>query len=74
MNRRNENPAIRQYIDAHGAQEAARRLGCSVPAIYAWANGTRRVTAERAVEIERITEGELTRSTLRPDLFSDAAA
>ena len=32
-----------------------------------------RISAERAVEIERITSGKLNRRDLRPDLFADAA-
>lgn len=32
------------------------------------------VPAERAVEIEKVTKGKLTRQQLRPDLFGEAAA
>lgn len=40
-----------------------------------WENGEQPITAERAVQIERATGGEVARSNLRPDLWpADAAA
>lgn len=67
---RTHNVAIRRYIDRHGVQEASKRLGVSIPALYAWANGTRRISGDRAVELERASGGELTRDDLRPDLYT----
>lgn len=34
-----------------------------------WMNG-QTITAERAIEIERATKGEVTRHDLRPDIFA----
>ena len=47
--------------------EAAKLIGVSTTIVWQWENGTRRVSAERAVEIERITG--IPREQLRPDLF-----
>lgn len=38
-----------------------------------WETGQLRVTAERAVEIEAVTGGEVRREVLRPDLFAAAS-
>jgi len=50
-----------------GITALAKRLGVSRAAVYEWING--RVPAERAVEIERVTNGAVTRQVLRPDIF-----
>jgi len=36
-----------------------------------WEQGSTTITAERAVEIERATDGEIRRGELRPDLWTD---
>lgn len=47
----------------------AKQLGVLHPQISKYAHGTK-VPAERAVEIERATEGAVSRSDLRPDLWA----
>ena len=52
--------------------ELARRIGVTPQALYQWP----RVPAERVLEIERLTGGELPRHEIRPDLYppDEAAA
>lgn len=38
------------------------------------AEGATRITAERAIQIEKVTGGEVPRHVLRPDLFDEARA
>lgn len=44
----------------------AALLGVSGSLVTQWANGNKGVSAERAVEIERATDGAVTRRDLRP--------
>lgn len=37
--------------------------------VWQWINGRTQITAERAVEIETITGGQIKRQELRPDLY-----
>lgn len=57
---------------AGGAQHVANVLGVTVRAVYKWIDS--QVPADRAIQIERITEGEITVKDLRPDLFEETAA
>jgi DNA-binding transcriptional regulator YdaS (Cro superfamily) len=59
-----------QYFGSRS--KLAARLGVSGEAVRKWEVG--RVPAERCIEIERITDGAVTRADLRPDLFAPAAA
>ena len=65
---------LRGYREKHGlsCKEFALKLGIAEPTLRSLENGTRTITAERAKDIEEITAGEITRSTLRPDLFATA--
>jgi DNA-binding transcriptional regulator YdaS (Cro superfamily) len=67
---------LRRYRIAKGLSsvELAKLLGIAEPTARSLENGTRTVTAERAVEIEKATGGELNRRELRPDLFEAKAA
>ena len=60
---------IQESIDRIGSAELARRLRCSKQLVSHWRVGRLRVPAERAVEIEQITGGEIMRGELRPDLW-----
>ena len=51
----------------------ALRIGVTQGLIWQWVNGKARVPAERAVQLERATDGKVTRAELRPDLFEHAA-
>jgi len=63
---------IADVIDRVGSSELARRLGCSKQMVSHWRVGRYKPTAEAAVEIELVTNGLITRSDLRPDLWPPA--
>lgn len=67
---------IDRYLDrtrkgAPTQEDFARRLGVSQGLVWQWINGRTRITAERAIQIEAATAGEVTRHDLRPDVFGD---
>lgn len=57
---------------AGGVQSVASDLGVSVRAVYKWIDT--KVPADRAIQLEQITEGAVTVRELRPDLFETTAA
>jgi DNA-binding transcriptional regulator YdaS (Cro superfamily) len=59
--------AISKAIDEFGLKGLAARCGVTHQAVLKWKNG--KVPAERAVQIEAVTEGSISRSELRPDLW-----
>lgn len=67
---------IPEYLEANGLQQAefARQLGVSPGLVWQWLNGETKVTAERAVQIEAATGGQVTREEIRPDLYCRDAA
>ena len=52
---------------AGGASALSRRLAVTPTTVSEWRSGKRTVPIERCVEIERATEGAVTRMDLRPD-------
>lgn len=60
---------LREYRRKHGLScaELAKLLGVAEPTARSLENGTRRITAERAAEIERATG--IPRHELRPDIY-----
>lgn len=60
--------AIDRAIDLFDGQAGlAKACGVSQPAVHGW-QVRQRVTAERAIQIERVTDGRVTRHELRPDI------
>ena len=56
------------YVKTQATQrELATKLAITPVLINQWANGKRPIPPERCVEIERATEGYVTRRDLRPD-------
>jgi DNA-binding transcriptional regulator YdaS (Cro superfamily) len=51
--------------EAGGPAELGRKIGTSSQAISQW----QRCPAERVLQVERATEGKVTRHQLRPDLY-----
>ena len=51
-----------------GAASLARSLGVSIPAVYAWSSGQRRISADYCPAIERLTGGAVRCEELRPDV------
>ena len=59
---------INQAIEHFGGRRAlADACGLTVMAVHQWE--TRKVPAERAVQIEQLSGGAVTKESLRPDLF-----
>lgn len=50
----------------------AKQIGVSQGLVWQWITGKTRITVERAIEIERKTDGKITRHELRPDIFGPA--
>lgn len=67
---------LQTYLKKHGiSQDAfAKSLDVSKGLVWQWLNGRTEITAEKAVDIERVTRGEVKRQQLRPDLFRGMAA
>lgn len=60
--------ALQTAIQRFGSRaRLARQLGVTGEAVRKWQHT--RVPAERCIDIERATEGVVTRQDLRPDLF-----
>lgn len=65
---------LERSITICGTQsELARRIGGKVRTghIHYWLRN--KVPSERCIDIERATEGQVSRYELRPDVFGDAA-
>jgi len=62
---------IRSYRKKHGLScaDLAKKLDLAESTLRSIENGTRPITAELAVEIERVTDAVILRRHLRPDLF-----
>lgn len=57
-----------EYVKGRGSQrDLADKIGITPVLISQWANALRPVPPERCVEIERATDGEVSRKDLRPD-------
>ena len=54
---------------AGGAYALAKRIGVSRQAVEQWAMS--RVPAERVLELERATQGQVTRHEIRPDIYPE---
>lgn len=65
---------LNQYLETTTQAALARALECSPGLISQWLSGTTRITAERAVQIERATGGAVTAEELRPDVFFERVA
>lgn len=55
-------------------KQMAGLLRIAEPTLRSLENGTRKITAERAVEIEAATKQKIMRNDLRPDLFGKRRA
>jgi DNA-binding transcriptional regulator YdaS (Cro superfamily) len=60
---------LREYLESTTQKEFAERLGVTPGLISQWMVGRAPVPPERAMEIERLTRGMVTRLELRPDVF-----
>ncbi len=66
----NKSNSLHQAISYCGSQaELARRLGRDKSTVTSWIKGRRKITAETAIAIEKLTKSNVLREDLRPDLF-----
>ena len=65
---------IRAYLKQRGLsqKEFATILGVTQGCIAQWIGG-KRISSERALQIEKKTQGHVTREDLRPDLYRRVA-
>ena len=63
------------YLKKHqlSQQAFAKSVGVTQAMVWHWLNG-KHITAERALEIEQATNGEVDRMDLRPELFKRKVA
>lgn len=63
--------ALERAITVCGGKRStlARRLNVSSQSIELWLHEKNAISAERAMRIEYVTKGEVTRQELRPDLY-----
>jgi DNA-binding transcriptional regulator YdaS (Cro superfamily) len=70
-----ETAALERAVAIVGSQSAlARKLGLKQAHIWNWLNKTKRVPGEAVLGIEAATDGKVTRTELRPDLYPPEAA
>jgi len=66
------NESLQKAVYLVGGQTAlANAIGgkCRQGHVWKWLNRCKSLPAERAIQIERATNGRVTRHELRPDLF-----
>jgi DNA-binding transcriptional regulator YdaS (Cro superfamily) len=61
---------LEKYLHGRCQAHLALDLGVDPSLVTHWLKGRKRITAERAVQIERATGGLVTREELRPDIFA----
>lgn len=62
--------ALQRAVDLSGGQNAlARMIGVGQGHVWYWLRRSKRIPAERAAQVERATDGAVTKEELRPDLF-----
>ena len=62
--------ALQKAIEIVGGQTAlARHLGLKQPHVWNWLNVAKRIPAEFVIEIEKATDGRVSRHELRPDIY-----
>lgn len=67
---RKKNHAVSLAASFLGGQvQLAKRLGVTPQLVSLWCLGKAKITAERAVEIEKACSGIVKREDIRPDLF-----
>lgn len=69
---------LRTYLESNDITQSAfaARLGVTQGLVWQWLEKRTTITAERAIQIEAATEGQVRRHDLRPDLYprNEAAA
>jgi DNA-binding transcriptional regulator YdaS (Cro superfamily) len=69
------NLVIARAVEIAGGQTAlAKACGVTQQLVWHWLHVAERVPAERIIDIEKATNGAVSRRELRPDLYSESAA
>lgn len=65
---------IQQYRESKdmSRQELAEVIGCTAEYVRLVEKGERRPSVDMAKKIESLTDGEVTRAKVRPDIWGDA--
>jgi len=64
------NKAVEKAIDIFKTQKAlAKAVGVTQGMVSFWLLGKTDVAWDKAIKIEEVTDGKVTRSDLRPDIF-----
>lgn len=60
---------LHEYLETTTQDALAKRIGVTQGTVHQWVSGKLPISAERAADIERATDGKVTRIELRPDVF-----
>lgn len=67
-----QNKAILKLVQKYGSLTAlANRIGVSRGSVAHWLYGRRKVSVKLVKKIIELSEGELTREDIRPDVYKD---
>jgi DNA-binding transcriptional regulator YdaS (Cro superfamily) len=72
---KNLHSKLAKYLESENLSQQAfgKQLGVSQGLVHQWLTMSTRITAERAVQIETVTKGKLSRYDCRPDLYFQQA-
>ncbi len=71
MDQKKTSAAVKRAIEMFGSQTAlAKRIGVGQNTISYWLYEAKQVPPKRAVQLEAVTNGAVTRRELRPDLWN----
>lgn len=59
--------SLQEFVAAKSQNYLAKLLNIKQPTVQHWLNGKRPVPVKRCVQIEKLTDGVVTRRDLRPD-------
>ncbi|CAH1387048.1 hypothetical protein NTGM5_480044 [Candidatus Nitrotoga sp. M5] len=60
---------LNEYLITTSQAKLGSLLNVSQSVVSQWVRGETRITAERAIQIEKVTKGQVSREELRPDLY-----
>ncbi len=60
---------LKEFTSINSQRLLAHKVGVHPSLVCQWLSGKTAITAEKAIQIERATNGAVTREELRPDIF-----